>query len=33
MSLLDRSDTFHEGSTLVLETERLRLRASAPRGR
>ena len=27
MSLLDRSDTFHEGSTLVLETERLRLRA------
>jgi RimJ/RimL family protein N-acetyltransferase len=27
MTLLDRSDTFHEGSTLVLETERLRLRA------
>jgi RimJ/RimL family protein N-acetyltransferase len=27
MSLLDRTDTFYEGSTLVLETERLRLRA------
>jgi RimJ/RimL family protein N-acetyltransferase len=27
MSLLDRTDTFHEGSTIVLETERLRLRA------